>query len=89
MIWQVLRLYRALLQSETQALDDRLYESYGVREAGGISLGGCQQNRVQAKLMRWEAHSALGCQPIDNVGLLHLHRIKLAPLFVSELATKR
>jgi putative transposase len=34
-----------------RALDDRLYESYGVREAGGISLGGCQPNRVQANLM--------------------------------------
>src|ERR1039458_986970 len=42
------RLHRALLQSKTQALDNRLYESYGVRAAGGISLGGCQPNRVQA-----------------------------------------
>src|SRR5665213_2577708 len=42
------RLHRMLLQSETPALDDRLYEPYGIREAGGISLGGCQPNRVQA-----------------------------------------
>ena len=42
------RLHRALLQSETPALDDRISEPYGVREAGGISLGGCQPNRVQA-----------------------------------------
>jgi hypothetical protein len=41
--------YRMLLQSETSALDDRLYESYGVQETGGISLGGCQPNRVQAR----------------------------------------
>src|SRR6185312_12016754 len=43
------RLHRALLQSQTPALDDRLYESDGVRTAGGISLGGCQRNRVQAR----------------------------------------
>jgi len=40
---------RALLQSETQALKDRLYEPYGVREPGGISLSGCHPNRMQAK----------------------------------------
>ena len=34
---------------EAQALDNRLYEPDGVREAGGISLSGCQPNRVQAK----------------------------------------
>lgn len=34
----------------TAQLEDRLYEPYGVREAGGISLGGCQPNQVQAKL---------------------------------------
>jgi hypothetical protein len=37
------------LQSETQALDDRILEPYGVREPGGISLGGCHTNRVQAE----------------------------------------
>ena len=42
-----LRLYRALLQSETPALDDRIFEPYGVRAAGRISLSRCQQNRVQ------------------------------------------
>ena len=42
------RLHRALLQSETPALDDRISEPDGVRTAGGISLGGCQPNRVQA-----------------------------------------
>ena len=31
-----LRLYRALLQSETSALDDRIFEPYGVRTAGRI-----------------------------------------------------
>ena len=36
-----------LLQSEAPALDDLLYESHGVREAGWISLSGCQPNRVQ------------------------------------------
>jgi hypothetical protein len=34
-----------------ESLDDRLYEPYGVREAGGISLGGCQPNRVQANYL--------------------------------------
>src|ERR1035438_5040809 len=42
------RLHRTFLQSKTPALDDRLYEPYGVRTAGWISLGGCQPNRVQA-----------------------------------------
>src|SRR5436190_24193547 len=37
-----------LLQSEAQALDDRISEPYGVREPGGISLSGCHLNRVQA-----------------------------------------
>src|SRR5882762_3059318 len=41
------RLYRTLLQSETPALDDRIFEPYGVREADWISLSGCQPNRVQ------------------------------------------
>src|SRR5437016_13040622 len=43
-----MRLYRALLQSETQTLDDRISGPYGVREPGGISLSGCHPNRVQA-----------------------------------------
>src|SRR5829696_9176107 len=42
------RLHRVLLQSKTQALDYRLYEPCGVRDAGRISLGTCQLNRVQA-----------------------------------------
>src|SRR5712671_6067594 len=41
-----------LLQSETQALDDRISEPYGVREPGGISLSGCHPNRVQANRAR-------------------------------------
>jgi hypothetical protein len=43
------RLHRALLQSQTQTLKDRLYEPHGVREAGWISLTACHPNRVQAK----------------------------------------
>jgi len=35
-------------RAETQALDDRISEPYGVREPGGISLSGCHPNRVQA-----------------------------------------
>jgi hypothetical protein len=31
------------------ALDNRLYEPHGVRDAGWISLSGCQPNRVQAR----------------------------------------
>jgi hypothetical protein len=42
------RLYRALLQRQTQALDDRLFESYGVRTDGSTSLTACHSNRVQA-----------------------------------------
>ena len=37
-----------LLQSEAPALDDRISEPHGVRNADGISLGGFQPNRVQA-----------------------------------------
>jgi len=38
-------------QSQTTALDDRLYQSDGVQTAGGISLGGVNETgcRVQAK----------------------------------------
>ena len=32
-------------------LDDRLYEPYGVRTAGGINLGGCWPNRVKANCL--------------------------------------
>ena len=51
---------RPLLQYETPAFDDRLREPYGVREAGWISLGGCQPDRVEAKvrmdaLIKWLA----------------------------------
>jgi hypothetical protein len=37
-----------LLQPETQALDDRLLEPYGVRAKVRISLTRCHPNRVQA-----------------------------------------
>jgi transposase InsO family protein len=30
-------------------LDDRIFEPYGVRAAGWISLSGCQPNRVQLR----------------------------------------
>jgi hypothetical protein len=43
----ILAQHRALLQFETQALQHRLYESHGVREASWISLSGCHPNRVQ------------------------------------------
>jgi hypothetical protein len=36
----------ASTQSETQALDDRVFEPYGVRETGWISLSGYQPNHV-------------------------------------------
>src|SRR5579872_7114710 len=38
-----------LLQSEASTLDDRISQSGGVRNAGRISLGGCQPNRGQAR----------------------------------------
>src|SRR5262245_6546583 len=44
----ILAQHRALLQFETQALQHRLYESHGVREASWISLSGCHPKRVQA-----------------------------------------
>ena len=44
------RNVRALLQFETQALQDRLYESHGVREASWISLSGCHPNRCRPKV---------------------------------------
>ena len=49
-------LYRALLQSETPALDDRLCELYFVSpmefesQAGLAYVTGCHPNRVQATL---------------------------------------
>jgi len=51
------RLYRTLLQSETPALDDRIFEPYGVREADWISLSGCQPNLVQL----------IGLQTLTNI----------------------
>ena len=42
------RLHRTLLQCQTQALDDRISEPYGVRAEGWISLTVCHPNRVQA-----------------------------------------
>ena len=43
------RLHRALLQSQAQALDDRLSEPYGVRDEEWISLSECHPNRGQLK----------------------------------------
>jgi Integrase core domain len=37
------------IESETSTLDDRIFEPYGVRTAGWISLSGCQQNRGQLR----------------------------------------
>ena len=52
------RLMSANSAPETPALDDRISKSRRVRNAGGISLGGCQPNRVQAKpLMSDLGHS--------------------------------
>src|SRR5262249_13555580 len=48
----ILAQHRALLQFETQALQHRLYESHGVREASWISLSGCHPNR--------------GCRPMQK-----------------------
>ena len=45
------RLHRALLQLQTQTLDDRLSKPYGVRAAGRIRLTRRHPNRVQAKAM--------------------------------------
>jgi len=43
------RLHRVLLQCQTQALDDRIQEPYGVRATGRISLTPRLPNRGQAK----------------------------------------
>ena len=45
-------LYRALLQSETQTLDDRISEPYGVREPGGISLSGVIQTGCRPEVLQ-------------------------------------
>jgi hypothetical protein len=37
-----------VVQCRTKALDDRLFEPYGVRAEGWIRLTACQPNRVQA-----------------------------------------
>lgn len=42
-----IRLHRAILQSQAAALDARLSQSDGVRNAGRISVGWCQLNRQQ------------------------------------------
>ena len=43
------RLHRALLQPQTQALDARLSQPDGVRTEGAISLGWCPPNRQQLR----------------------------------------
>src|SRR5262245_8490660 len=52
-----IRLHRTLLQCQTKALDDRLSERYGVREAGRICLTACHPNRVQAMKTTWYLQS--------------------------------
>src|ERR1019366_4335946 len=52
---------------ETQTLDDRLYEPYGVREAGWISLSGSQPNRQQAS------------PDFAGVAVGHLHAATVGP----------
>jgi hypothetical protein len=42
------RLYRAVLQSETPAFDDRISKPYGVRAQSRIRLSRCHPNRVRA-----------------------------------------
>src|SRR5215813_6331976 len=63
----ILAQHRALLQFETQALQDRLYESHGVREASWISLSGCHPNRVQASLRKHPIE--LEVQPLSRIVL--------------------
>src|SRR6266496_2631290 len=72
-----MRLQRALLQSETQALDDRISEPYGVREPGGISLSGCHPNRVQANSLVFFVNDSLSEQ-------LTKHAIILIAVFLQE-----
>ena len=55
------RLHRALLQSETQALDDRLSQPRRVRKADEISLGCCQPNRVQASWLGGQLRKVPAC----------------------------
>src|SRR5262249_42594521 len=47
------------------ALQDRLYESHGVREASWISLSGCHPNRVQA-IGRNKSRRACHCPPLHS-----------------------
>ena len=50
-----------------QALQHRLYESHGVREASWISLSGCHPNRVQASLRKHPIE--LEVQPLSRIVL--------------------
>src|SRR5450759_2020445 len=47
--------------SETQAFDDRIFEPYGVRKTGWISLSGCQPNRVQLTAKPGFDYTTLAC----------------------------
>ena len=44
------RAYCHVLQCQTPPLDNRLQKPHGDRDAGGISLSGCQPNRLQATI---------------------------------------
>jgi hypothetical protein len=46
---EAIAVERYELRFKTQALEDRLYESHGTREAGRLSLSRCHPNRVQAR----------------------------------------
>jgi len=54
-------LYVAAVVDETQALDDRIFEPYGVRKTGWISLSGCQPNRVRLTAKPRFDYTTLAC----------------------------
>ena len=67
---------RALLQFETQALQDRLYESHGVREASWISLSGCHPNRCRPKVPWRRCFLAPSCMKSNEVRSEGIEKMK-------------
>ena len=70
------RNVRALLQFETQALQDRLYGSHGVREASWISLSGCHPNRCRPKVPWRRCFLAPSCMKSNEVRSEGIEKMK-------------
>src|SRR6185437_13951484 len=66
-----LRLHRALLQSETAALDDRLHQPHPVRAADASNLRWCLRDRQQPTSRRILAVSELAGAPDEEPRLIN------------------